>query len=61
MADKKFSDMSEDEVRAMVQPAGGPLVDEVAEIIADWFGHSSATQPDRELADSIIKHIRRSS
>jgi hypothetical protein len=36
----------------------GDPVEDVADLIADWFGRS-VIDPDRELAKSIIQHLGR--
>src|SRR5690606_15874415 len=59
MATKKFSEMSDSEIRELTSPhVDSEIVDEVADLIADWFGRS-AVDADRELAKSIIWHLRK--
>lgn len=64
MATKRLSEMSDDgEIRALVAatsaPRGEAKVEEVAEMIADWYSRS-VEQHDRELALSIISRLDRS-
>lgn len=62
-AGMRVSEMSDDEIRAMVAsssaPRGDAKVEEVAAMIADWYGRSTE-QHDRELAWSIICRLNRS-
>lgn len=59
MATKRFSEMTDDEIRDLVSvDGGGQIVDEVADLISDWFGRSTI-DADRELAKSIIQHLRK--
>jgi hypothetical protein len=41
---------------ALINDEPADVIDDVAEMIADWFGRS-VTEPDRQLADSVYRRV----
>ena len=59
MASKRFSDMTEAEIRELVGGEEGEaaLINDIADLIADMFGRS-VIEADRELANSILRRVK---
>lgn len=55
MSEKRVSEMTDDEIREMA--GAGTLRDEVADMIADWYGRGPI-DADRDLAQQIINRVR---